>query len=441
MQMANRIYTGVFVIAVITFHACAAPGPGLFTRKSAHEQYGQRLTDAGLKSSALAQLWFQAGDHSLSAPLAVTLPYKEAGYFAAERPSASGVRFAVKKGEKISIALEKNPVTGFTVFYDVWAATDNKPALLAAGDTTGNRLELDIKDNGNYIVRVQPELLKGGEYTLTITAGPSLAFPIPSSIKHNIGSLWGVGRDNGARRHEGIDIFAPVHSPAIACADGMITSVTENGLGGKVVFMRPDNKSYVLYYAHLDSQLVTTGQAVRKGDTLGLTGNTGNARFTPSHLHFGIYTSGGATDPLPFVNPVVKEPARISASLANLGKQVRSTGRSKLYSEPDAGTQGTALPDGALLLVDAASAGWYKVMLPGGQAGFVKSADVQGLNVALRRITLRSALPLYDGPDTGAAKKITLPAGKQMNVLGLYKDFYFISSSDTLSGWVTKQAL
>jgi murein DD-endopeptidase MepM/ murein hydrolase activator NlpD len=57
-----------------------------------------------------------------------------------------------------------------------------------------------------------------------------------------------------------------------------------------------------LYYAHLDKQLVHAGQLVKKGDTLGLIGNTGNAKHTPSHLHFGIYGDHGAIDPWPFVN-------------------------------------------------------------------------------------------------------------------------------------------
>ena len=43
-----------------------------------------------------------------------------------------------------------------------------------------------------------------------------------------------------------------------------------------------------------------------KGDTLGLIGNTGNAKYTPSHLHFGIYTFGGAIDPWPFINNNIK---------------------------------------------------------------------------------------------------------------------------------------
>ena len=81
--------------------------------------------------------------------------------------------------------------------------------------------------------------------------------------------------------------------------------------------MRPAGKDYTLYYAHLDEQLATDGQSVRAGDTIGLIGNTGNARSTPPHLHFGIYTFGEAIDPLPFVNPNIKEPPAITASLNN----------------------------------------------------------------------------------------------------------------------------
>jgi hypothetical protein len=70
--------------------------------------------------------------------------------------------------------------------------------------------------------------------------------------------------------------------------------------------MRVADRTISLYYAHLDKQLVEAGQRVKKGDTLGLVGNTGNARFTPSHLHFGIYNYHGAVDPWPFVNKAIK---------------------------------------------------------------------------------------------------------------------------------------
>jgi septal ring factor EnvC (AmiA/AmiB activator) len=77
------------------------------------------------------------------------------------------------------------------------------------------------------------------------------------------------------RQHEGIDIFATKHTPAIATNDGVVERVGENNLGGKVVFMRPDGRDYNLYYAHLDLQLVRDGQVVHAGDTLGLTGKYG----------------------------------------------------------------------------------------------------------------------------------------------------------------------
>ena len=37
-----------------------------------------------------------------------------------------------------------------------------------------------------------------------------------------------------------------------------------------------------------------------------MVGNTGNAKHTPSHLHFGIYTYNGPVDPLPFINSEIK---------------------------------------------------------------------------------------------------------------------------------------
>ena len=57
-----------------------------------------------------------------------------------------------------------------------------------------------------------------------------------------------------------------------------------------------------MYYPHLERIIAIPGMRVSPGDTLGLVGNTGNARTTPPHLHFGIYKGfRGAQDPLPYV--------------------------------------------------------------------------------------------------------------------------------------------
>jgi murein DD-endopeptidase MepM/ murein hydrolase activator NlpD len=71
--------------------------------------------------------------------------------------------------------------------------------------------------------------------------------------------------------------------------------------------------------------MVVPGQAVTKGDTVGLVGNTGNARTTPAHLHFGIYTFGGAVDPLPFVDKKVARPAAVPAKALTGQLQVTKT--------------------------------------------------------------------------------------------------------------------
>jgi len=436
-------YTFLLLIVSAMLNACNTPGPGLFVKKTPHEQYGQRLAAAGLRETAIGSLWFREAEQSLKVPLDISLPYNETGYFAAERPQAAGFRFQVKRGQKLLVALDKKPVTGFSVYLDLWEFSETEPArsrLLAAADTIGNSLEYDVKNDASYIIRLQPELLKSGEYSLSITTGPSLAFPIPAKVKSNIGSFWGDGRDKGARKHEGIDIFAAFRSPVLACADGIVAHVNENNLGGKVVFLRLLNRDITLYYAHLDSQLVQPGQFVKTGDTVGLVGNSGNAKFTAPHLHFGIYAVGGAINPINFVNPVVKTAVKVSASLLNLGKEVRNNGTTnKLYNGPNADLAIAApLEQHTLLRIEAATGGQYKVSLPDGQKGYVGSGVINSITDPLRRVKLTKDIALLDAPDSLAARKTVLDAGVSISVLANYRKFFFVSAGEGRNGWILK---
>jgi hypothetical protein len=136
-----------------------------------------------------------------------------------------------------------------------------------------------------------------------------LAFPV-SGMSSKIGSFWGDVRDGGKRKHEGIDIFAKLGTPVVAIADGKIVSKGNGGLGGKTLWLRASNYGWTAYYAHLNEQKVKLGQFVKKGQVIGTVGKTGNARYTPPHLHFGIYGPGGAVNPLPYVknSPKIKTP-------------------------------------------------------------------------------------------------------------------------------------
>lgn len=438
--MLKRSYSTLPLLIVCTIlAACSNRGPlSVFKKLSPHDAYAEKLRSAGFTETALGSAWLQQATRSLTNPLNINIPYKETGYFAGEKAGGTALRFDAKRGQKLRISITKKPATNFDIYADLFQEQLPQPAkLVASADTLGALMEFEVKQAGKYILRLQPELLRGGEYTLTITAGPTLGFPVAESGRPHIGSFWGDGRDEGGRKHEGIDIFAPKRTPAIAAANGTVTNVGVNKLGGNVVFMRPDNADYNLYYAHLDVQTVQNGQTVSIGDTLGLVGNTGNARTTPPHLHFGIYTYGGAIDPLVFVNREVKQPAPVSAPLKYLNATVRTTGKSsRLYNLPsEKGMVVNNLAQSTPLSVEAATDGWYKTTLPNGQTGYISSRAVTEAD-NLRSITLKTEQPLFDAPDSvNAPRKKVLASGQKVNVLGAYQSYYLVSD-DGETGWI-----
>ena len=133
-------------------------------------------------------------------------------------------------------------------------------------------------------------------YTLSREAAPE---QLPSPVAHPVRFIdtWGATR-SGGRRHEGIDIFAPRGTPVVSTTRGFVTRVGTNRLGGHVVGVLGPGLEWH-YYAHLDRfGPIREGDMVQPGDLLGYVGNTGNARGTPPHLHYGVYR-GGASNPYP----------------------------------------------------------------------------------------------------------------------------------------------
>lgn len=109
---------------------------------------------------------------------------------------------------------------------------------------------------------------------------------------------WGFPRAGG-RTHEGVDIFAAHATPLYAVADGVVTSVYNNTLGGLAINL-VDRNGDKYYYAHLSAASAVSGQAVRAGDVIGAVGTSGNAAGTPPHLHWQYHPGGGdAVNPYP----------------------------------------------------------------------------------------------------------------------------------------------
>ena len=438
MKRINLILSCCLLLTMI-LASCKTGPVNLFKTASPYELYQRKLSSAGLDKTAMGKAWIDAGQNSIAKALRIQVPYKEQGYFPAERVAATAFRFDVVRGQRLNIRLEKTPAADFMVYMDLWAFREgNSPKAIASADTLNASITVDVDENAEYLLRLQPELLKSGAYTLEIVSGPSLSFPVKTSGRKRIESLFGVGRDANTRRHEGIDIFGPKLTPVVASADGVVTRVGENNLGGLVVMMRPNDKNYTLYYAHLDKQLAVEGQQVKTGDTLGLMGNTGNARTTPPHLHFGIYTGGGAIDPLPFVNTDVATPKAITAATTNINATLRNSSKVSLRESPDskALTLKTLEPS-TIMLVEAATSSWYKATLPDGTTGYLPGKGLNQVNTGIRSIELKtSQLALYDAPLTAAPVKKTLDTGSRVNLLGKYEDFLLVKDREDETGWV-----
>jgi murein DD-endopeptidase MepM/ murein hydrolase activator NlpD len=352
-------------IAVMAF-ACSSPIKRIFGKKTPHEQYADKLDDRDLDKTPEGRQWLAASQKALINPIAIDLPYRQQGYFHADKARALGLEFTAQAGERISFSLNRKNDPALMLYADLFKSGSSKDPVLSI-DTSSTQFSFDIADPGKYILRLQPELFRTGEYSLTISINPSLGFPV-TDPKARVESIWGDRRDGGKRKHEGIDIFAKKGSPAIAATDGVVTGVKEGGLGGKSVWMKVNDKDIFLYYAHLDKQLVEQGQEVKKGDVLGLVGNTGNARHTPSHLHFGVYTSNGPINPLPFVNKEIQSaPDMAYRSLSGYLKVIKK----------DKASDGSILIANTLLVPLALQTKGYIAELPDGQQVIVPFNAVQ----------------------------------------------------------------
>jgi murein DD-endopeptidase MepM/ murein hydrolase activator NlpD len=149
------------------------------------------------------------------------------------------------------------------------------------------------------------ESLETAVRVVRLTTSPpdaSHRVPVDGVPASRIANTWHAARDR-TRLHEGQDIFAPRGTPVRSASSGVVVRVGPNRLGGNAVsVLGAGGRTY--YYAHLSryADRLQPGAFVSAGDILGYVGNTGNARGTPPHLHFGVYTPAGPVDPLPLFN-------------------------------------------------------------------------------------------------------------------------------------------
>ncbi|MBO7463486.1 MAG: M23 family metallopeptidase, partial [Bacteroidales bacterium] len=97
------------------------------------------------------------------------------------------------------------------------------------------------------------------------------------------------------KTHNGIDIAANTGTEIHATANGTVEFIGDKREHGKHIIINHNN-GYKTLYAHVSEFMVRWGQKVKRGDVIGLVGNTGKS-LTP-HLHYEVQYNGHAINPV-----------------------------------------------------------------------------------------------------------------------------------------------
>lgn len=200
--------------------------------------------------------------------------------------------------------------------------------VLFAWWTKGNEGVLDRVDAGNGANEAavpqaeRPQSLEREQSVLSARpsnqskpAQPSeLVIPVAGVSADDLFDTFTDARSAGTRRHEAIDIMAPVGTPVIAAGPGKVERLFLSDAGGKTVYIRSPDGRRIYYYAHLRSYAPTLveGARIEAGEPIGTVGSSGNADGQAPHLHFAImrttpdkmwFEDAAAINPYPLLVP------------------------------------------------------------------------------------------------------------------------------------------
>ncbi|MFW2381737.1 MAG: DUF4214 domain-containing protein, partial [Acidimicrobiales bacterium] len=149
---------------------------------------------------------------------------------------------------------------------------------------------------------------------------PEITLPIPVDHLDSVRwtDTWGAPR-SGGRSHVGVDMLGPKMTPLVAAADGTITWMRHDSARGNILYLT-DDQGWQYTYIHINNDTPGTddganrydqafgpgierGARVQAGDVIAFMGDSGNAEWTASHLHFEIVSPDGQNvNPAPIVD-------------------------------------------------------------------------------------------------------------------------------------------
>jgi murein DD-endopeptidase MepM/ murein hydrolase activator NlpD len=404
---------------------------------SPHERYVRNLEKSDLAKTGMGKAWLAASEPALHDSIIVTLPFQETGYLPSSEPQARFYRFEVKEGQVLTLTSLVKSKEDVSLFIDVFVQKNNIWQALNYVDSTLT-LTQEFDESGSCLVRLQPELLVDTYYSITLSVTPVLLNPVKGANNKSIGSFYGDPRDGGKRKHEGIDIFAPRGTPIVAPTAGIVTRVATAGLGGKIIWMNDTRRGHSYYFAHLDSQFVKAGAKVRQGDVIGTVGNTGNARYTPSHLHFGVYQKS-SKDPIAYIRTMEKLVNELAPDtlFQSVVFRIRKDGTDVHAGPSFKSPSRVRLAKQSYVKVIGQSKEWYRIRTALDREGFIEKRNVQPAEKGTRLDIKQSTwLVTSVHPD---ATPIAYLEAQTVEKLAAHTGFEFVRTRSGMTGWVNKK--
>lgn len=304
------------------------------------------------------------------------LPYTTVGTYSSSNLIPYRYTFTLTLGEIFHAEIENN-IDSTAIFLDLFTWKNDSiinPTPRLSNTPNEKKITTKITASGLYTLLIQPQIGASSSFALKIYTTPQYGFPVSGEGNKAVQSFWGASRSGGQRSHEGVDIFASRGTPVVAITDGIVSFIGNRGLGGKQVWLRDGIFGQSLYYAHLDSIIATTGQRVKIGDTLGLVGNTGNAKTTPPHLHFGIYNRTGAINPYPYIKKT-EIPAILDSLSSKLGVLINN-GTMRLSPTSTSERIGTSKRKDTVLLLEKMG-NWFHIRAQDRLQGYLYKTSIK----------------------------------------------------------------
>ncbi|MPM04148.1 hypothetical protein SDC9_50420 [bioreactor metagenome] len=130
---------------------------------------------------------------------------------------------------------------------------------------------------------------------------PSIMPVDRNRVKFSSGFGW---RQNpfsrsGSQFHPGIDLAGKIGTPVYATGDGVVTDPLGSMTGYGNVIVINHGFGFKTLYAHLSKKLVKEGEKVKRGQIIGLLGNTGPS--TGPHVHYEVIRNGQKVNPINYI--------------------------------------------------------------------------------------------------------------------------------------------